>query len=247
MDIIPDSDLLGFEPRLETVQFVKSYETTYFAENLMKPAENIRDVFRKVAQEVNRKMQITWQDRDWPIHKPTGSKIVTDRSYQAGDYDYLESPDYDVDFIVMLVKSLQEIGPELGHLLLRSREAYYHTFVISLDTYTSSEIDIHRNALDKVPTRSVKEDGHNILVPYVHEFCRFNSLSPVKQGLLSIHQFEKLDIEQIRGQLTYMTITKLGKTGIMNNTNHIDENDIDTSIHEEGEEWKPEGWEPDNN
>lgn len=165
------------------------------------PKEAIQEIFNGCADTAN--VGIDWRDHAWPQPRVEGTDACVIRN-SDDQYRYLNLARFNADMNVLVLRNLEDVGPEVAHLMLRRRAAL-HTFLVSLDD---------------LPDRSKKPQIYKgisaIPVPGKEDCFLFNTRAelagplnrscPEERGWLSFHSLQCLHPQRILNllQLVYL-------------------------------------------
>jgi hypothetical protein len=169
---------------------------------LERPAEYVRKVFSNSADDAN--LELDLRNHGWPKPQERGymGYPIHDSAVQ---YRYLQRGKYDADLNVLLFASLDEVGPELGHLLLRRRNAL-HTFVVSCESLPDRSNSIYRGITAiPVPGRAQCPEL-NTQAELVHGAT--GKRNPEERGYISFHSLRNLTPQRVQELLSLVYLRK---------------------------------------
>lgn len=127
---------------------------------------------------------------------PPDQRVVT----REDAFSHLDDSMHDADAVVLLLKSLADVGPEVGHLLMRT----HHLFLVTLDPLPErkDDPDTYRG-ITTLPMRS-KRLASGILEPVAPAEFGESACDVERSGLLSFHEMRSLERNRIRDLLHYV-------------------------------------------
>ena len=157
-------------------------------DRLETPKRVLCDRFDRSAQ--NAKIDLHWKDHPWPEPLTVGQNFSAITNSQSQYRDLYRSK-YNADINVVLFRNLEEVGPELGHMLVRRRAAV-HTFVVSLENLPDRARD--REIYEGITCTPLPQENDRFSIDTIAEKAgTSDSKNPEQRGHLSFHSYEKFD------------------------------------------------------
>jgi hypothetical protein len=152
-------------------------------------------------------VSLNWREQQWPEQSTNAalgkSTLPTEAQYKA-----LGTQKFDADINLLLLHSLEEVGPELGHLLLRQKRAW-HTFLVSITPLPDRTKDgeIYRG-ITAIPAPGTAEHMGIHEVSSLRDAERIRPVNPEKDGYMSFHDITKLSAEKLYTMFSLVRIRK---------------------------------------
>lgn len=154
-----------------------------------KVRRNIRRVFDRGAKDLE--IDLRWTKRPWPTEKNQKKGMMRSEA-DVTDHDlfgHLYTADtYHAGLAVGVVEQLDDIGPELAHLLLSKRIACI--YIVSLNHIPVEDRRSKLRGLNAVALRNRTDADSGFFLPDDSDALEYNT--PLERGALHIAEYEQL-------------------------------------------------------
>jgi len=108
---------------------------------------------------------------------------------------------------VALVLNPEDSMPDIGQILYR-RHDLFHLFIISLECKSRTQMQSVETQINAASVAAIKRPSGLLEPGFPHETNPFDFLKPIEAGLVSVHQWDRLDPVRIRDLLALVCVQK---------------------------------------